>query len=332
MRRALVSGACGSIGSALVERLLNDGLVVCALDNNEDGLFQLKQTYSTTDFLPRLKIFLGDVRDMDRVTQAMDKVNDVYHCAALKHVELSEYNPFEAMKTNIQGTNNVIQSAIKAQVDKVIVTSSDKAVNPSGTMGVSKLFAEKLTISANNHSGSSGVRFGCVRFGNVWNTNGSVGRIFKDQILTGNDIGITDSQMTRFFISRAAAVDLCINACSQLIGGEIFVSDMGATSIGKIASEFLKFNKEAKVNEIGPKPGEKFYEELFTDVESFRTYISSGLYIVLPDCLEKDLKVYTQLRDQYISGDPVSQALRSNSPIAKKIDPAALVNEIMNET
>ena len=170
MKRILVTGACGSIGKALVTRLLEDGNTVCAFDNNEDGLFHLSKECNL--YTSSLKIFIGDVRDIKRLQQAMDGVDEVYHCAALKHVELSEYNPFEALKTNVNGTNNVINAAIDEGVKKVLVTSSDKAVNPSSTMGTTKLLAEKLAISANNYSGSKDIRFGCVRFGNVWNTNG----------------------------------------------------------------------------------------------------------------------------------------------------------------
>ena len=184
MKRVLVTGAGGSIGSALVKRLLADGHVVCAFDNNEDALFHLNKSYSSEDEKRRLKIFLGDVRDTNRLSQAMAEVNDVYHCAALKHVELCEYNPFEALKTNIEGTNNIIKAALDAGANKVLITSSDKAVNPSSTMGASKLFSEKLIISANNYTGSKDIRFGCVRFGNVWDTNGSVGQIFKTQVLS----------------------------------------------------------------------------------------------------------------------------------------------------
>lgn len=330
MKRILVTGACGSIGKALVLRLLDDGNKVCAFDNNEDGLFHLSKECSL--FNSNLKVFIGDIRDIKRLQQAMDGVDEVYHCAALKHVELSEYNPFEALKTNVNGTNNVINAAIDMGVKKVLVTSSDKAVNPSSTMGTTKLLAEKLTISANNFSGSQDIKFGCVRFGNVWNTNGSVGPIFKNQILSGKDLTVTDKSMTRFFISKDDAISLCINACKAMIGGEIFISDMGATSIGEIADEFKSYNSNVKIIEIGPKPGEKLFEELFTDVEGSRTYKYNDMYVILPDCLEKESNKHKQLQSFYNNNQPIGTALISDSEIAKIVDPKILVSGLMNDT
>lgn len=332
MKRILVTGACGSIGKALVVKLLNDGNKVCAFDNNEDGLFHLSKQINLNDDISKLKVFVGDIRDLNRLEQAMEGVEEVYHCAALKHVELSEYNPFEALKTNVIGTNNIIDAAIKSNVNKVLVTSSDKAVNPSSTMGTTKLLAEKLTISANNYTGSNDVRFGCVRFGNVWNTNGSVGPIFKNQVINDNDITLTDKSMTRFFVSKNDAVDLCIKSCNALIGGEIFISDMGATSIGLIAKEFKNYNSKINIIETGSKAGEKLYEELFTDVESTRTFKYEDMYVVLPDSLDKNSQKYINLQKFYNNESPIGVALRSDSDIAENIDVNYLVRTLMNES
>ena len=332
MKRILVTGACGSIGKALVFRLLNDGNKVCAFDNNEDGLFHLSKEINLCKSGSKLKVFVGDIRDLSRLEQAMEGVEEVYHCAALKHVELSEYNPFEALKANVNGTNNIIEAAIKCNVKKVLVTSSDKAVNPSSTMGTTKLLAEKLTISANNFSGSNDIRFGCVRFGNVWNTNGSVGPIFKNQILSDNDITLTDASMTRFFVSKDDAVSLCIDSCNSLIGGEIFISDMGATSIGLIAEEFKTYNSKINILQTGSKAGEKLYEELFTDVESTRTFKYLNMYVILPDSLEKNSQKYIDLQKFYSNENPIGVALRSDSDIAEKVNVKDLVSGLMNES
>ena len=330
MKRILIIGACGSIGKALVLRLLHDGNKVCAFDNNEDGLFHLsKECYL---YSLNLKIFVGDIRDIERLEQAMEDVEEVYHCAALKHVELSEYNPFEALKTNVNGTNNVINAALNKGVKKVLVTSSDKAVNPSSTMGTTKLLAEKLAISANNYSGSKDIKFGCVRFGNVWNTNGSVGPIFKNQILSRKDITVTDRAMTRFFTSKDDAISLCINACNALIGGEIFISDMGATSIGLIADEFKTYNPDVNIIEVGPKPGEKLFEELFTDIESTRTFKYKDMYVILPECLDNESIKNKQLQSFYNNNNPIGTALISDSEIATKIDVKQLVSGLMNDS
>ena len=278
--RALVTGACGSVGSALVRRLLNQGHTVCAFDQSEDGLFGLDQALS--DAGGRLRLFLGSVRDEARVRRAMESVNVVFHCAALKHVYLSEYNPFEAMQTNIIGTNNIIQAAVAADVERVVLTSSDKAVNPTSTMGATKLLGERLFVAANQFVGNHSTRFACVRFGNVLNSNGSVLQIFKRQIESDLPLTITSQEMTRFFISMSQAVDLCLGAAVRMLGGEIFVMSMGACNIMSIAKA-VSGTRPFRFVEIGHKPGEKLYEELVTENEGPRTVIDDNTYIILPD-------------------------------------------------
>jgi FlaA1/EpsC-like NDP-sugar epimerase len=332
MNRILITGACGSIGSALTKKLLSEDKIVCALDNSEDGLFKLKRDIKNNHYSNNLKTFLGDVRDIKRLTQAMKNIDLVFHCAALKHVELSEYNPSEALETNVNGTNNVIEAALTAGVQRVIVTSSDKAVNPSSMMGVTKLLSEKLAINANNIAGSDDIKISCVRFGNVWNTNGSVGPIFKNQILKGENLTLTSPDMTRFFISIKDAIDLCIKADEEMVGGEIFISDMGAASIGDLAKEFQKLNKTIEINEIGLKAGEKLYEELFTDVESFRTYSFDDMYVILPDSFDKYSSRNTKLEKKYKRKTPIKIALRSDSHISKNIDLQDLVKDLMDES
>ena len=328
MKRILITGACGSIGRKLVTELLKKNNKVCAFDNNEDGLFILSSELRK-NFPNTFKVFIGDIRDKERVMQAMSGIDEVYHCAALKHVELSEYNPFEAIKTNINGTQNIIDCAIQSKVCKVLVTSSDKAVNPSSMMGSSKLLAEKIAVSANNFSGTDSISFGCVRFGNVWDTNGSVGRIFKSQVQNKQDLTVTSTEMTRFFILIEDAISLCINSMEEMIGGEIFISDMGAISIGELACAFTEGSHSSNILEMGLKPGEKLYEELFTDVESFRTYLFKDMYVVLPDNLDKDSTRLEKLYEKYTNPLPSNTPLRSDSKIAKEIDPNMLVDRIM---
>jgi UDP-N-acetylglucosamine 4,6-dehydratase len=281
--RILVTGASGSVGSALVRRLLDEGHTVCAFDQSEDGLFRIDQEFRGG--AGRLRLFLGNVRDEDRVRRAMDGVRIVFHCAALKHVYLSEYNPFEAMQTNIIGTNNVIQAAIAAGVERVVITSSDKAVNPTSTMGATKLLGERLFIAANHFAGGHKTRFACVRFGNVLNSNGSVLQIFKRQIDSNLPLTITSRDMTRFFISMAQAVDLCIDSAARMVGGEIFVMNMGACDILSLAKAACG-NRPLEFVEIGHKPGEKLYEELVTESEAPRTVFDGETYVVLPDTID----------------------------------------------
>jgi len=282
--RILVTGACGSIGSGLVERLLGDGHVICAFDQSEDGLFNLDQKFRSL-YGDNLKLFVGSVRDESRLSLAFEGVNVVFHCAALKHVYLSEYNPFEAMQTNIIGVNNVISAAIKASVDRVLFTSSDKAVNPSSTMGATKLLGERLIIAANHYTGNHKTRFASVRFGNVLNTNGSVLHIFKKQIDNNRPITITSTEMSRFFITMNQALDLCLYGVNRMIGGEIFIMNMGCCNIMSLVKA-LCGNKSFEYVVIGQKSGEKQYEELVTETEVQRTVCEGNWYTIMPDTLE----------------------------------------------
>lgn len=279
--RILVTGACGSVGSTLVKRLLDDGHTVCAFDNSEDGLFQLDQSEAHRN--EQLRVFLGDIRDLGRLTQAMERVNYVFHCAGLKHVYLCEYNPFEAVQTNVAGSNNIIKAALDTGVERVVFTSSDKAVNPTSTMGASKLLAERLFIAANSHAGEHRTRFSVVRFGNVLNSNGSVLQIFQRQINEGRPLTITSTEMTRFFLSMHQSIDLCIQAAQDMCGGEIFIKNMGACDILALARIVTGDSRKFEFVEVGCKPGEKFYEELVTDIESLRTIADGNTYVIVPE-------------------------------------------------
>jgi len=309
--RVLVTGACGSIGYKLVERLLKDGHTVCAFDQSEDGLFKLDQEFKER-YNNKLKLFVGSVRDEDRLLRAFNGVNIVFHCAALKHVYLSEYNPFEAMQTNIIGTNNVINSAINAGVDRVVFTSSDKAVNPSSTMGATKLLGERLMTAANNYSGNHNTRFSSVRFGNVLNTNGSVLHIFRRQLDSNMPLTITSADMTRFFITMDQALDLCLHATKYMVGGEIFVLSMGCCSVIDLA-EALCDNKKFEYNIIGQKSGEKSYEELVTESEVQRTVYKDNMYVILPDTMDIMPEYITEsYKKKYNKFEKIRESLRSD--------------------
>ena len=308
--RILITGACGSVGSALVERLLTKGHTVCAFDNSENGLFLMDQKLKS-QYPDTYKSFLGDVRSEERLQLAMNGVNLVFHCAALKHVYISEYNPFEAMQTNIIGVNNVIKAAISSQVDRVVLTSSDKAVNPTSTMGATKLLGERLFIAANYFTGKYKTRFSCFRFGNILNSNGSVLQIFRKQISENKPLTITSNEMTRFIISMDHALDLCIDSASRMIGGEIFVLSMGSCNIMSLARAIIG-REDFDFNIIGLKPGEKIYEELVTESEAPRTLRNEDLYVIIPDSLEM---LPTEIKEKYVSYKTFSQiscSLRSD--------------------
>lgn len=316
-KRVLVTGACGSVGSALVERLLKNGDTVCAFDQSEDGLFKLDQEFS--DYSSELRLFLGDVRDKERLQLAMEGVDVVYHCAALKHVYLSEYNPFEAMQTNIIGAHNVIQASIATEVRRVVLTSSDKSVNPTSTMGATKLLGERLFTAANNFSGTHKTRFASVRFGNVLNSNGSVLQIFKRQIEKGLPLTITSTGMTRFFLSMSQAVDLCIEASELMVGGEIFVKNMGSCNIMSLARA-VSGSAEFDYTEIGIKPGEKLFEELVTESEAPRTAVDGHLYIVLSDMVDMFPGKLKEEYSVYDSMTKLSAPLRSDDQLLSDVE------------
>ena len=314
--RFLVTGGCGSIGSALVERLLIKGHTVCSLDNNESQLFHQIQILSKR-FPNTYRPFLGDVRDYDRLHRAFSSVDIVFHCAALKHVELSEYNPFEVLKTNIEGTHNVVEACLNTNVKKLVFASSDKAVNPSSTMGASKLLAERIIISSSSYVGTSSFISSCVRFGNVWDTAGSVGKIFKKQALDNMPITLTSSEMTRFFITIEKALDLFEYALNSMKGGEIFVSSMGVLSINKLANAFKTyFQSESEISIIGAKPGEKLFEELYTEQESPRTNFQDGYYII------------NKYGNKNILNKDIPLTLRSDDSNLTEIDPLSLIKLI----
>jgi len=322
--RILITGACGSIGSGLVERLLAQGHIVCAFDQSEDGLFRLDQKFRDK-YKDRLKLFVGSVRDKNRLIRALEGVDIIYHCAALKHVYLSEYNPFEAMQTNITGVNNLIEASINTNVKRVVFTSSDKAVNPSSTMGATKLLGERLFTAANHYMGSHQTRFASVRFGNVLNTNGSILQIFKNQLENGLPLTITSEEMTRFFISMPHALDLCLHATTEMVGGEIYVSNMGCCSIMSLA-EAVSDSKDYEYKIIGMKPGEKPYEELVTDVEAQRTFMRDDYYVILPDTIimmpESIQNIYKNKFDKL---SPIAKAIRSDTNILKTDDVRSLL-------
>ena len=260
----------------------------------------------------------------------MSGVAEVYHCAALKHVELCEYNPFETIKTN-EGTQNLIEVARYARVKKVLLASSDKAANPTSIMGTTKLCCEKLIVQPMICI-ADGISFACVRFGNVWNTNGSVGHIFKKQVKNGVSISLTDPNMTRFFISLKGAIELCVNACNEMVGGEIFVSHMIATSMQVIAEEFKKYNDTVQIEVIGSKAGEKLFAELFTETESVRTYGFQELYVIVPPVLRDDIGRHEILKRKYLDGQsPINEALRSDINENDRSIVRRMVSEVMNE-
>lgn len=284
-KRILITGGTGSVGWEITQEILKyNPRVIRLFDNNENAQFNFQQSLGENK---KLRYLLGDVRDKDRLITAMDQVDIVFHTAGLKHVLACEYNPLEAVKTNVIGTQNVIEAALACNVRKVIFTSSDKAVNPGNTMGASKLVAEKLIISANYYRGVKRTIFSAVRFGNVMGSSGSVVPVFINQIKEGKQITITHRDMTRFVISPGDSLKLLFRATELAQGGEIFIMKMPVVRVTELAAVLYEIlskpgKGEMRIEIIGTKPGEKLYEELLTEEEASRAIETDELYIVLP--------------------------------------------------
>jgi UDP-N-acetylglucosamine 4,6-dehydratase len=286
----LVTGGVGSIGREIVKSLLHqDPRVVRIFDNNETGLFDIEHELQSS----RIRVLLGDVRDKERLKRAFENVDIVFHAAALKHVPLCEYNAFEAVKTNVIGTQNLIEVAIDEKISKFITISSDKAVNPVNVMGATKLLAERLTISANFYKGFRKTAFSCVRFGNVLDTRGSVVPLFRKQIQNGF-LTLTDPDMTRFMMSVPLAVELVLKAAEMAEGGEIFILKMPVLQMGDLADviaeeytgEYEYGAGKIRIDVIGKRAGEKMHEELMTADEAERAYEDEEMFVVLPQKMD----------------------------------------------
>jgi FlaA1/EpsC-like NDP-sugar epimerase len=286
-KRILVTGGVGSIGSHLVREILNyEPEYIRVFDNNESNLYDFEQELNSIKIRP----LIGDIRDKERLAMAMENVEIVFHAAALKHVPLCEFNPFDAVKTNVIGTQNVLESAYAQGVRKVITISTDKAVNPSNVMGATKLLAERLTISANSYRGKKKTVFSCVRFGNVLNSRGSVVPLFVKQIQKGGPITVTHPDMRRFFMDIPSATNLILNAGMHSCGNEIFILKMPAVRImdlaevmrEKFSSRYGFQQEDIPITIIGMRYGEKIDEVLLTLDETARTYENDDMYLVLP--------------------------------------------------
>ncbi|WP_025688197.1 UDP-N-acetylglucosamine 4,6-dehydratase family protein [Paenibacillus zanthoxyli] len=281
----LVTGGTGSIGSEIVRKILSSNPKALRIySRDESKQFEMQQElkeYSNVRYL------IGDIRDQKRLNYAMEGVDYIFHAAALKHVPSCEYNPMEAVKTNVVGVQNVIEAAIEHNVKKMVAISTDKVVNPTNTMGATKLLSERLISAANHYKGSRGTIFSCVRFGNVMGSRGSVIPLFRDQIAKGVPVTITHAEMTRFMMSIPQAAQLVLDAAEHSQGGEVFVLKMPILKITDLAQCLIESYNQAtgtgtssEIIETGIRPGEKLYEELMTLEESERAFENNKMYII----------------------------------------------------
>ena len=284
MSSILITGGTGSLGNALVARLLRDPqwerIIVLSRD-------ELKQSEMMTRFQAdeRLRFFLGDVRDRRRLREAFRGVNVVVHAAALKRVDAGSYNPGEIKRTNVDGTENVCAAAIDCGVAQVLTISSDKAVQPTNIYGASKMFAEHLTVNANAQGFPAGTRLACVRYGNVMGSRGSVVHLWRADVRAGHPLRLTDARMTRFWLTLDDACDLVEHALLALAGGEIFVPKLRAIRLTDLAAAVA--GDDYPVTFTGLRPGgEKLHEALLGIHEVPRTLDCGGVYVVPPELHE----------------------------------------------
>ncbi|MDM5198652.1 polysaccharide biosynthesis protein [Fictibacillus enclensis] len=290
-KRILITGGTGSWGYELVKQLLQkQPKEIRILSRNEASQVAMQRQF---DHDPRLVFMIGDIRDRQAIDNASAHVDYVYHLAALKHVPICEHQPYEALKTNVYGTQNVIEAAIANKVKKVIYISTDKSANPANFYGMTKAIGEKLIIHANLLSEHT--KFVCVRGGNVLGTNGSVIHVFKDHIEKKGMIGITDRGMTRFFLTLQDAIKLLFKATYESQGGEIFVMKMPTCKILDLAKVLISHSgkKAVGIHELGIRPGEKMHEILLSEYESITTvYFDEEYFVILPTIEIKGLNEY----------------------------------------
>jgi UDP-N-acetylglucosamine 4,6-dehydratase len=282
----LITGGTGSLGQALIKSLLDSTKVrrIAIYSRDELKQHELKNKFDNSD---RLRWFIGDVRDKDRLKMALHNVDFVIHAAALKQVDTAEYNPMEFIKTNILGSQNLIDACISSGVKKVVALSTDKASSPINLYGATKLTADKLFIAANNFSYAYGTKFCVVRYGNVMGSRGSVIPYFNAIAKQGKPLPITDFRMTRFWITLEAAVEFVLSSFDLMDGGELYVPKIPSMKIVDLAKAIAPM---AELVEIGLRPGEKLHEEMISFDDMRRTYDLGDRFLVEPVVAEWGFK------------------------------------------
>jgi UDP-N-acetylglucosamine 4,6-dehydratase len=278
-KKILITGGTGSLGQALTQRLLQKNVkTIRILSRNESKQIEMESKFNDD----RLRFFLGDIRDKERLVRATEDIDYVFHAAALKHVPKIEYNPFEAIKTNVIGSQNVIDACLEANVKKVICIGTDKAVSPLNTYGATKLLMEKLFVTANNYLDPKkhATKFIAVRYGNVLGSSGSVVPKFIEQIKNKKKITITDNQMTRFSITMDEALDFILKATEYGQGSEIFVPKIRAYTIFDIKKALTEILGDYGEEIVGIRPGEKLHETLINSEEIRYSWEYKDLYMI----------------------------------------------------
>ncbi|MEK8196568.1 UDP-N-acetylglucosamine 4,6-dehydratase (inverting) [Lysinibacillus sp. FSL M8-0134] len=275
-KTVLVTGGTGSFGKKFTKKALELGVKkIIVFSRDELKQYEMKQEFNDK----RLRFFIGDVRDQERLHRAFDGVNIVIHAAAMKHVDACEYNPFEAVKTNIHGAQNIIEAAIDCGVEKVIALSTDKACAPVNLYGATKLASDKLFVAANSYVGEKPTKFAVVRYGNVVGSRGSVVPFFKKIKQTGV-LPITDERMTRFWITLEQGVQFVLDNLERMHGGEIFVPKIPSMKVTDLAKAIAP---ECEIEIIGIRPGEKLHEAMIMEDDARHTVEFDSYYVIQPE-------------------------------------------------
>ena len=290
----LITGGTGSFGKKFIEIVLKryKPKKIIVYSRDELKQFEMQQDFPD-DKYPIMRYFIGDVRDYPRLKMAMNGVDIVIHAAALKQVPAAEYNPFEAVKTNIIGAQNIIDSAISNNISKVIALSTDKAAAPINLYGATKLASDKLFIAANNYSGEKNIKFSVVRYGNVMNSRGSVIPYFMSKKESGS-LPVTDKRMTRFNITLVEGVNFVLSCLDKMWGGELFVPKIPSYNILDLAAAV---DSKCKIKIIGIRPGEKIHEEMITKTDSINTVEFKNYFVILPSVEKWDIKSFMNNSD-----------------------------------
>ena len=289
-KKILITGGTGSLGTVLTTKLLKTDVDTIRIFSRDE----LKQSQMESRFNDeRLRFLIGDIRDKERLEKAVEDVNIVIHTAALKQVPIIEYNPFEAIKTNVQGSQNLVEACLKNDVEFALAVGTDKAVSPFNTYGATKLLMERLFVSANYYKGSHKTKFSCVRYGNVLGSRGSILPTFIEQIISGKKVTITDPNMTRFNITMDQALDLIFRVVKNAIGGDVHIPKLDAYKVGDVKDVLLDLmgckNEEKR---IPVRIGEKFHETLINKHEIRNTFENTDDdYVIYEDPLDKDNSV-----------------------------------------
>jgi|TARA_B100000315_G_C14509085_1_gene556087 FlaA1/EpsC-like NDP-sugar epimerase len=323
-KTVLVTGGTGSIGSEIVRQLLhNEARQVRVYSRDETKQFDLAHKLRGD---PRIRFLIGDIRDKERLRMAMEYADIVFHAAALKHVVSCELNPFEAVKTNVGGTQNVIECALANDIEKVVSVSTDKAADPTNVMGCTKLLAERLVLSTYFYIGRKQTKFCSVRFGNVLGSRGSVVPHFIRQIREGGPVTVTDPLMTRFFMSISQAVELMFKASHLMRGHEIFILKMPVAMIGDLANSVIKVTREKlgiqndiTVQIVGKRVGERQHEKLLLREEADQALERDDMFIIRPNV---DYEVFHDFSQENYPGASSAElseySSQNKTPMSKK--------------